>query len=74
MSCSDVGNSSGDIVGRISELNMWEALLDEEEMQRMSLGCTRREGDLKSWTSLLSALKGAATVNYISSCQDTAGF
>lgn len=75
MSCSDAGNqSSDDIVGRISELNIWESLLEEEEMQRMSFGCTRREGDLKSWASMLRGLKGAATVNYISSCQDTTGF
>ena len=53
---------------------MWQTMLDEEEMKRMSFGCTRRDGDLKSWRSMLSGLSGDVTINYdISSCGDITG-
>ena len=54
---------------------MWKTVLDEEEMERMSFGCTRRDGDLMSWRNMRSALLGDASVNYdVNSCQDGTGF
>lgn len=75
VSCPNVKNSSKEAaVGRVSELNIWKNVIDEEELRRMSLGCKRRDGDLMTWRSMLSGLLGNAYVRYdTSSCQDLAG-
>ena len=61
-------------VGLVSGLNFWKNVLEEEEIQRMSLGCKRRHGDLKTWGSMLDGLKGSAYAHYdTSSCRDLSG-
>ena len=73
--CPDVKNSTKeDALGSISDLNLWDGVLDEEEIQRMSLGCERRDGDLKAWRSMRSGVIGDAHVHYdTSSCRDVTG-
>ncbi|PFX12596.1 G-protein coupled receptor GRL101, partial [Stylophora pistillata] len=70
--CPDVKNATKeDALGSISDLNLWDGVLDEEEIQRMSLGCERRDGDLKAWRSMRSGVIGDAHVHYdTSSCRD----
>ena len=61
-------------MSRVSELNVWNNALDEEEIQRMSLGCRRRDGDLKAWRSMRDGVLGDAYVYYdTSSCRDITG-
>ncbi|XP_020625530.1 uncharacterized protein LOC110062928 [Orbicella faveolata] len=72
ISCPDVSNSSQEAgVGRVSSVNIWKNVIEEDEIYRMSLGCKRRDGDLQSWGTMLDGLQGNAYVYYdTSSCRD----
>lgn len=70
-----MSNSSQEAgVGRVSGVNIWKNVIEEDEIHRMSLGCKRRDGDLKSWGAMIGGLKGNAYVHYdTSSCRDRTG-
>ena len=53
---------------------LWEGALDEEEIQRMSLGFGMRDGDLMAWRSMTSGVIRDAHVHYdTSACRDVTG-
>ncbi|XP_078377085.1 uncharacterized protein LOC144660350 [Oculina patagonica] len=64
------------IIGRISGLNVWDDMIEPNEIIRMSLGCANEAGNAESWARLISEAfveNDGILIREDSSCQDRQG-
>ncbi|KAL9987313.1 hypothetical protein ACROYT_G001597 [Oculina patagonica] len=62
------------IIGRISGLNVWDHMIESNEIMRMSLGCANEAGNTESWANMRGATPSKCPVILKDlSCQDREG-
>ena len=70
---SDKGNGANREYVVIAGLNVWDFVVNTEEIFYMSYGCSERLGNVISWLAVRNEVNGNITLHSLATCREHTG-